>query len=111
MHLKESDPRLQALIAAGYYIYCPVESKMNLTYGKNYMMQGRLNVDGFTFLKYPERMRSLFKDPKKLIDKSRNLHKKPKPAQTIETRKIYNERRRETVKPYLSKLANGNNYD
>ncbi|HRU83891.1 MAG TPA: hypothetical protein P5058_00725 [Eubacteriales bacterium] len=66
-----SDARFKYLLEKGFYIYCPVYKEMTTEFGKNYVINCRLNIDGMTLLTYPERIKKFFFDPSGIIDPSR----------------------------------------
>lgn len=59
------------LIEKGFYIYCPVGSGMTTVFEDTRVVQERLNLDGITMFKYPERISKYFFDPKDVIDPDR----------------------------------------
>ncbi len=65
------DPRFRYIVDNGFYIYCPVGSQMATSFAGDTMMQDRLNLDGYTMLKHPERISKYFFDPALVVDKSR----------------------------------------
>ena len=65
------DQRFRYIMDSGYYIYCPVGAQMVTWYQDDYMLQSRLNMDGFTMFKYPERISKFFFDPKLVLDPAR----------------------------------------
>ena len=67
----ESDDRFQHLLNNGFYIYCPVDSRMTMQWRDNNVIQGRLNLDGITMLNYPERVSKYFFDPALVLDPDR----------------------------------------
>ena len=67
----QDDPRFQYLLQNGFYIYCPVDSNMPTLFHDTNMIQGRLNLDGITMLKYPERVSKYFFDPSLVLDPAR----------------------------------------
>ncbi|NCA92651.1 hypothetical protein EOM82_05295 [bacterium] len=77
-----NDTRFRYLVSEGYYFYCPVYKEMTVTYGKDYVISNRLNFDGLTMLKYPERIAKYFLNPAEIIDQSR-------PALYVSTAKLF----------------------
>lgn len=67
----QDDERFQYLLDNGFYIYCPVDSKMPMRWHDNDVIQGRLNLDGITMIKYPERISKDFFDPSLVLDPAR----------------------------------------
>ncbi len=55
----------------GFTIVCPVGAGMATTYQQHGMMQDRLNLDGYTMIKHPERVSKYFFDPAPIIDPAR----------------------------------------
>ncbi|HIU42935.1 MAG TPA: polysaccharide deacetylase family protein [Candidatus Ventrousia excrementavium] len=55
----------------GFNIICPVGSGMPTSYEQGSMMQDRLNLDGYTMIKHPERVSKFFFDPTPIIDPAR----------------------------------------
>ncbi len=60
MQLEVGDARLNYLISEGFDIYCPVGGSMKTTYDGGVMIQERLNLDGYTLTKTPERTEIFF---------------------------------------------------
>ena len=56
VHFKNNDERYRLLIESGISIYCGVGGNMNTVYYQDNMMQDRLNLDGYTMLKAPDRI-------------------------------------------------------
>ena len=65
------DQRFRYLVDHGFYIYCPVDSYMPCYVRDDYMIQGRINLDGLTMKQYPERIRKHFFDPTPILDPAR----------------------------------------
>lgn len=55
----------------GFTIVCPVGAGMTTTYQSDGMTQDRLNLDGYTMIKHPERISKHFFDPTPIIDPAR----------------------------------------
>ena len=71
-HFKVGDPAYQYIVKQlGYTIICPVGSGMSTTYNSDCMMQDRLDLDGYTMIKHPERISKYFFDPALVLDPSR----------------------------------------
>ena len=66
-----SDERFRYLVDNGFYIYCPVDSNMPCYVRDDYMIQGRINLDGLTMKKYPQRVSKYFFDPTPILDPAR----------------------------------------
>lgn len=65
------DARFRYLVDHGFWLYCPVDSHMP-TYCKNdFFIQGRINLDGLTMKRYPERVTRFFFDPAEVLDPAR----------------------------------------
>ncbi len=67
----KDDERYRYIIDNGFYIYCPVGSRMTTLYRDDNMLQERLNLDGLTMIKYPERISKHFFDPALVLDPER----------------------------------------
>ncbi len=67
----EKDMRTTHLISEGFRFICPVCKEMTLEYHKNYVLHGRLNLDGLTMRRYPERIQKYFFNPSTVLDPSR----------------------------------------
>jgi hypothetical protein len=67
----QDDARFQYLLDNGFYIYCPVDSNMPMRWHDDNVIQGRLNLDGITMMKYPERVSKYFFDPAQVLDPAR----------------------------------------
>jgi len=67
----QDDPRFRYIIEAGFYIFCPVGSDMTTSFQNDNMLQYRLNLDGLTMIKYPERVSEYFFDPQIVLDQDR----------------------------------------
>ena len=70
-HFDSKDPRFQYMVDQGFNIICPVAANMSTSYTGNGMIQNRLNLDGYTMLKHPERISKYFFDPAKVVDPAR----------------------------------------
>ncbi len=68
---KSDDPRYRYIIDNGFDIFCPVDSNMPMTYNSDNFTSARLNIDGFTMIKYPQRISKHFFDPALVLDPSR----------------------------------------
>jgi len=66
-----SGERLKHLTENGFYIFCPVYKEMNTIFGDTYVVNYRLNMDGYTMLRCPERMEKYFFNPSQIIDQAR----------------------------------------
>jgi len=66
-----NDERFRYLVDHGFYIYCPVDSYQPCYVKDDYMIQGRINLDGLTMKNYPERIRKHFFDPALVLDAAR----------------------------------------
>ncbi len=65
------DARFRYLVDHGFWIYCPVDSYQPCYVKDDYFIQGRINLDGLTMKKYPERISKHFFDPTPIIDPAR----------------------------------------
>ena len=65
------DARFRYLVDNGFWIYCPVDSYQPCYVRDDYMIQGRINLDGLTMKRYPERISKHFFDPTPIIDPAR----------------------------------------
>jgi diadenosine tetraphosphatase ApaH/serine/threonine PP2A family protein phosphatase len=65
------DPRFRYLVDHGFNIYCPVDSYQPCYVRDDYMIQGRINLDGLTMKRYPERISKHFFDPTPILDPAR----------------------------------------
>ena len=70
-HYSPDDPRYQYMIDQGFTILCPVQANMSTTFTGQGMIQNRLNLDGYTMLKHPERVSQHFFDPQLVLDGAR----------------------------------------
>lgn len=70
-HYSPDDPRYQYMIDQGFTILCPVQADMSTTFTGQGMIQNRLNLDGYTMLKHPERVSQHFFDPQLVLDGAR----------------------------------------
>ena len=71
-HLKVGDPAYEYIVKQlGYTIICPVGGGMSTTYNSDCMMQDRLDLDGYTMIRHPERISKYFFDPALVLDSSR----------------------------------------
>lgn len=67
----ESNEKAQYFISEGFHIFCPVDSAQYwMQKGKNYLRQGRRNLDGYRMYHEPELLEDLF-DVNKVFDKER----------------------------------------
>lgn len=74
VHFTNDEPLFRYLIEeGGFNIYCPVGSNMTTVYDRDVMFQERLNLDGYTMIKHPERVSKHFFDPSLVLDPSRPL--------------------------------------
>lgn len=72
VHFRQDEAVFRHLIEEGEFnIYCPVGSNMKTWYDGDVMYQERLNLDGYTMIKHPERMSKYFFDPKLVLDSAR----------------------------------------
>ena len=55
----------------GFHIYCPVGSGMNAWFTDDVFYMERLNLDGYTMIKHPERVSTHFFDPALVLDPAR----------------------------------------
>ncbi len=68
----DNAPVFRYLIEKGKFnIYCPVGSPMNVRFAGDVMFMERLNLDGYTMMKHPERISKYFFDPKLVLDPAR----------------------------------------
>ena len=65
------DQRFRYLVDHGFNIYCPVDSYQPCYVKDDYMIQGRINLDGLTMKRYPERISRHFFDPTPILDPAR----------------------------------------
>jgi len=66
------DARFRYLIdEGGFEIYCPVGSGMNAWFEDDVFFMERLNLDGYTMIKHPERVSNHFFDPSLVLDETR----------------------------------------
>ena len=66
-----NDQRFRYLVDHGFYIYCPVDSYQPCYVKDDYMIQGRINLDGLTMKRYPERVSKHYFDPTPILDPAR----------------------------------------
>lgn len=66
-----SDERFRYLVDNGFWIYCPVDSYQPCYVKDDYMIQGRINLDGLTMKSYPERVKKYYFDPTPILDPAR----------------------------------------
>lgn len=67
-----SDPEaFRYIIDQGYTVYCPVGAPMKTWFNEDHMVQERLNLDGYTMMKHPERVSKHFFDPAEVLDPRR----------------------------------------
>lgn len=72
VHFTNDEPLFRYLIEeGGFNIYCPVGSNMTTVYDRNVMFQERLNLDGYTMIKHPEKVSRHFFDPSLVLDPTR----------------------------------------
>lgn len=66
------DERFRYLMDSGFDIYCPVGADMSSSYSGDVFLMDRLNLDGYTMVKHPDRITSvgLF-DPAQVVDPAR----------------------------------------
>ena len=62
--------KFECLKEEGFRVFCGVDSRDFLRVRKGYVRQMRRNLDGYTMLKRPERLRDLF-DAEEVLDPSR----------------------------------------
>ena len=60
---KKDNQFFRYIVEQGYNIYCPVGSRMTTIYNEDNIVQERLNLDGYTMIKHPERVEKFFFDP------------------------------------------------
>jgi hypothetical protein len=65
------DQRFRYLVDHGFNIYCPVDSYQPCYVREDYMIQGRINLDGLTMKHYRERISRHFFDPTPILDPAR----------------------------------------
>ncbi|HEY8424320.1 MAG TPA: hypothetical protein VIL23_06175 [Clostridia bacterium] len=65
------DPKMRYLKSKGYNIFCPVYKEMTLKCQDNILISERLNIDGLTLKKYPQRIKKYLFDPANVIDPAR----------------------------------------
>ena len=65
------DQRFRYLVDNGFWIYCPVDSYQPCYVREDYMIQGRINLDGLTMKRYPARISRHFFDPTPILDPAR----------------------------------------
>lgn len=68
---KDDDIRYRYLMDNGFHIYCPVGANMGTYFNGDNMVQNRLNLDGYTMIKHPERVSKYFFDPALVLDPAR----------------------------------------
>ncbi|MEA4919935.1 MAG: hypothetical protein VB078_03310 [Clostridiaceae bacterium] len=72
VHFDKKDQRFRYLLdEGGFNIYCPVGANMSTTFVDNEMIQERLDLDGYTMIKHPERVSKYFFDPALVLDSAR----------------------------------------
>ena len=59
------------IVDQGYTIYCPVGAAMTTQFNTDNMVETRLNLDGYTMISHPERVKKFFFDPKLVLDPER----------------------------------------
>ncbi len=67
----KDDSRFRYLVDHGFWMYCPVDSKMPSYCKDDFFIQGRINLDGLTMKHYPERVTRFFFDPAQVLDPTR----------------------------------------
>ena len=67
----KDDFRFRYLVDHGFWLYCPVDSKMPTYCRDDFFIQGRLNLDGLTMKNYPDRVTRFFFDPTQVLDPAR----------------------------------------
>ena len=65
------DARMAFLREQGFSIYCHVDSTMPTKWDGSWFIQGRINLDGLTMKRYPERISQYFFDPSEILDPAR----------------------------------------
>lgn len=65
------DQRFRYLVDHGFWIYCPVDSKMPAYVRDDFFISGRLNLDGITMKTAPQRVNKFFFDPAPILDPAR----------------------------------------
>lgn len=72
VHFDPDEERYRYLVEeGGFNIYCPVGSGMNAWFTDDVFYMERLNLDGYTMIKHPERISRYFFDPALVLDLSR----------------------------------------
>ncbi|MBQ3092501.1 MAG: hypothetical protein IJC44_08250 [Clostridia bacterium] len=72
VHFGADEERFRYLIEeGGFNIYCPVGSNMNAWFEDDVFYMERLNLDGYTMIKHPERVSNHFFDPALVLDPAR----------------------------------------
>jgi len=72
VHFEPDEARFRYLIEeGGFNIYCPVGSGMNAWFEDDVFYMERLNLDGYTMIKHPERISKHFFDPALVLDPAR----------------------------------------
>ena len=66
-----NDARMTFLREQGFSIYCHVDSTMPTKWDGSWFFQGRINLDGLTMKRYPERISQYFFDPAEVLDPAR----------------------------------------
>lgn len=69
--LNKQKAAFQYIVEQGYTIYCPVGAPMSTKFYDNVMVQERLNLDGYTMITNPERVKKHFFDPAEVLDPKR----------------------------------------
>ncbi len=67
----QTDERFRYIVDNGFQIYCPVSSLMHTSWQNDNFIMERLNLDGITMLKNPERVKKFFFDPALVLDPAR----------------------------------------
>jgi hypothetical protein len=71
VYFNPNDARMNYLKSKGYNIFCPVYKEMTIKTQNNILISERLNIDGLTMLKYPNRIKKYFFDPSAVVDSGR----------------------------------------
>ena len=72
VHFGAQEERFRYLVdEGGFNIYCPVGSGMNAWFTDDVFYMERLNLDGYTMIKHPERVSAHFFDPALVLDPAR----------------------------------------
>ncbi|HEY8443995.1 MAG TPA: hypothetical protein VIL24_04275 [Clostridia bacterium] len=65
------DAKMNYLKSKGYNIFCPVYKEMSIKIQNNILISERLNIDGLTMKKFPNRIKKYFFDPAGVVDPAR----------------------------------------